>query len=134
MRLEYLAASFILFGLIVLSGTILIGDINNNYGLSISDSEFTDVYNTINETYEISKDMQGHVDGQINEEDTANSMFSGSYSAIRLVWSFFSLFGDIVNAIAEALGIPQLFVISAVTILTIFVVFSVAYLVMRIGT
>lgn len=129
MRLEYFAASFAVFSLIVVSLVGVIGDVNNTYNIQISTTQFGEAYDAINETYEISQDMQGNVDRQISGTDSANSLYVGSFSASRVVWSAFGAFIAIINAIATTMGIPPIFVIVAITVMTIFVVFAIIYLV-----
>lgn len=131
MRLDYFLISLVVFSAMVVTFVSFIGDVNNTYEVNIGTSEYGDVYNTINETYELSQDVQDKADLQLSGTDTANSMFLGSFSAMRLVWNAQSSFIAIINAIASALGIPSYWIIVAVTVMSIVIAFSIIYLVLR---
>lgn len=132
MKLDSFVLGFIAFSVVILTGVAFIGDINNSYSLTMNTSDFNEVYNTINETYDIGQQMKSQtIDADISETDSWESMTKGSYSAVRIVKQTFTLSGDIINAIAIKLQIPGYFVTFAIISLLIMIVFAIIYLFMR---
>jgi preprotein translocase subunit SecF len=132
MRFEKFLIAFVIFTAIVTTGVFMIGDINTNYNLAISTSEFGDVYNTTAEMYNLSKDMKDQtIEGDISDTDSWESMTKGSYSAIRLVKNSFNLYSNIINAIGKTLQIPGYFIQLAIIALLISIVLTIVYIVMR---
>lgn len=137
MELDKFLIGILVFTAIIVGGTLIIGDINTNYdfaGTNISTDEFGDVYDTTNEIYNLSQDMKDGVFGDdIEEDDTADSMFKGGYKTIRFIRESFSLVGDIINAVSMELGSPSFFVTLALAGLTIAIVFGIIMIIFRIG-
>lgn len=135
MRLDKFLMAFVVFSLIVVTGTLIIGNINTNYsdvGVNMSTDDFNDTYNTIDQMYNISQDMKNQTyGGDIEDGDALDSAISGSYSAIRMVRNTFKLIGDIINDVAEVVGVPAYFITFAMTALTILIVFALIYLILR---
>ena len=133
--LEYLL-SFIIFSVFIIGITMIIGDINYNYeGImhdNISTSNFKSTYNSINYINNISQEQSAQIIGK--ELDTTNvvdSVYSGSYSALRIIGGTFSLAGNLINDLAIALGIPEVFIIFAITALTISIIFGIISIILR---
>jgi hypothetical protein len=59
-------------------------------------------------------------------------MATGSYSAIRLISQTFSMFGDILDAIVNKIGIPPMVIVFAVTGLLVAILFAIIYLIFRV--
>lgn len=132
MKLDQYLMGFIIFSLIVVSGVLIIQDVNTNYDLDMSTEEFNSTYNTIDSMYNISQDQNDDVLGQeIDEEDPIDSAVTGSYSAIRLIYSTYDLIGNIIRDIASTLHIPAFFITFALTALTISIMFGIIYLFVR---
>lgn len=136
MRLDKFLLGFVMFSLIVLTFVYWVQDTNTLYeplGVNMSTDDFTEVYDTINETYDISQSMKSQtIDGDISETDSWESMTKGSYSAVRLIRNTYELSGDIINALAKKYQVPDYFIKFALTALAISIIFAIIYLVMRV--
>jgi len=94
MKLHQFVIGLVIFGLIVIVGFNMIGDVNTNYNLSLNDSEYGDVYNTIDDTYDLGRSMEdSSLGSEIDDEESWESMTKGSYSAVRQVTGGYSLVG-----------------------------------------
>lgn len=138
MELDKFLIGILVFTAVVIGGTLIIGDLNENYDDvmqdNISTSDFTDVYDTTDAVYNISQDMKdGILGGEVDEDATEDSMFKGVYKTVRFVQSSFSLVGDIINAVATKLGIPSIFITLALAALTISIIFGLVYLIFRVA-
>lgn len=86
-----------------------------------------------NTSYELGKDIQGRMfDKEVDEEDTESSMFSGSFSVIRLVPTSLNLIGNVMNDIGTVMGVPEIFVQIGFSALVILVIFSIIFLIFRV--
>lgn len=137
-RLEKLMVGMLIFSIVVVSLVFVIGDINHNYGTDIGTSDLTGVYDTINDTYNITQDIEGKaIDAELSTatDETWNSMVKGSYSGVRSPFKMakgaFSILGSIFNSLARTLGVPSYFIVFTITIIFITLVFGIIYLVMR---
>lgn len=135
MRLDHFIVGFIVFSVIIVTFVYAVQDTNNNYPtINTSTEEFSAVYNTINETYAISQEMKEQsIDADITDTEPWESMTKRSYTALRGVKNTFQLVGDIINALAVQLHIPAFFIKFAMAALSVIVVFSIIYLVLRIS-
>lgn len=131
MRIDEFLVAFVVFSVIVVTGVLLIGDLNTNYNLDIDTSDFNETYNTIDTMYNLSQDMKEKtIDADISDEESWESMAKGSYSALRLTKDTFGLVGDIINQVAKQLGVPAYMVTFALTVVTIVLIFAIILLVM----
>lgn len=129
MRIEQLLIGLIIFSLVTVTGVLTIVDININYGKTTSTTDFSQVYNTSGSLYTISQQQKNStLGGELSSTDPDSSSISGGFRAIRFVSTSFQLYGDIIQAVANTLGIPGYFVTAAITALVIAVVFAVVYL------
>lgn len=138
MELDKFLIGLLVFVAIVVGGVLIISNINENYdGImqnNISTNEFGDVYNAADEIYNLSQDMSEDVlGGEVDEDDTADSMFKGGYASLKLLSGSFGIVGDIINAIALTLGIGAFWVGLAMTALTISIIFGMIYLIFRVA-
>lgn len=135
MRFDSLLIGFIVLSLFVVGGAMILNDLNNSYSdqnINLSDDDFGDVYNTIDEMYDVAENSKDDaLGGDITEEESWSSMTKGSYSAIRLITGSFKLFTDITNAIASKLGIPQFITQAAFIAFSITIVFGLIYMIFR---
>lgn len=132
MKLDAFLIGFVIFSLIVVTGVLMVQDVNVNYGVDVDTSDFNETYNTIDEMYDVSTGMQGHVlDTELSDTEAWESSVKGSYSAVRLVKNTFSLFSNIITSISQTLGIPSYFIKFALTAVTILILFAIIYLFMR---
>ena len=138
MELDKFIIGLLVFTAVVLSGVLLIGDVNSNYGEfmeeNLSTDEFTAVYDSTDEVYNMSVDMKGSVlGGEVDEDATEDSMFKGVYKALKFVASSFSIVGDIIEAIALSFGIPKFFITLGIAGFAISIVFGLIMIIFRIG-
>jgi len=136
MRFDLMLIAFLMVTFFVVGGTMMITDINNNYGsmgVNISDDDFTEVYDTSQDIYEISAGAkEATLEGEIEGGSTSwESMIKGSYSALRLIRSSFTLFTNITNAVAKKIGIPEFIVSIAFTIFALLIIFGIIYMLFR---
>ena len=135
-KIETLLIGLVVFGVFIVSGVLMIADINSNYNTTIgNDENFNSTYTLSNrmlsETNKTTQDMQEKMlDSDVSTTDTISSMLKGGFSAIRLVKNSFGLVNSLLHNIASALDIPTFFVGAAFTIILILVVFTIIYLVM----
>ena len=132
MRFDNFLIAFVVFSVVVITGVLLIGDLNTNYNLNMSTEDFGEVYNITDSMYNFSQDLQGKTVGdngtELTDATAEGAVVSGSYSALRLVTSTFSLIGAIINAIAVSLNVPKYFVTAAITCFSITIIVSLIYL------
>lgn len=138
MELDKFLLGLLVFTAVVVGGTLIIGNFNENYNdvmkENISTSDFSSVYDTTDEIYNISQDMKdGIIGGEVDEDATEDSMFKGVYKTVRFVQNSFSLVGDIINAVATKMGIPSIFITLALAALTISIIFGLVYLIFRVA-
>lgn len=133
MRFSNYLIAFLAFSIIMSGTAYVLVDANNVYGTDINSSKYGGVYNTINATYDIATGQKDQTFGDpIDTEDTPNSLFTGSYSALRLMLSSFATFGEIVNAIAREYPIPIFFVTAAITTVLLLVIIAIILLIFRV--
>lgn len=141
MRFDYLLIGFCLFSFTIIVGVMMMNDFNENYvqqnitNVTMDNSSFGNVYNTVNDMYNISRSgKEKTLDAEISSgTDSWESMTKGSYSAITLIKNSFKLVTDIGNAISVTLGLGEnnivvqvLFVCFSLTI-----IFSIIYMIFR---
>lgn len=145
MRLDKFVISILIFSLMVMSSLLIIADINTNYadaGVNISTEKFGNVsiYNLSSDFNDMGQNLKDKtIDGkEIDESDAVDSLFTGAYSAIKLVVSSIEMVMDLFTAIAMEIGLSEGaasllsgFLLAA---LMIIIVFSIIYLIFRIGT
>ncbi len=114
MDLDKLMIGVLVFSVYIVTGTLFMVDINTNYayaGVNLSTEDFSSVYDTSGKLYNTSQDLKGSIlGGNVDDDETENSMFRGVFSALRSVKISFELIGDIVNSIANVLPIPNYFI------------------------
>lgn len=138
MELDKFLMGILVFTAIIVGGVLIIGNFNENYDdvmrENISTDDFTAVYDSTDELYNLSQDMKdGILGGDIDADATEDSMFKGVYKTIRFIRVSFGITGDIISAIATKLGIPSFFVTLALTALAIGVIFGLVYLIFRVA-
>lgn len=136
MKLQAFLIGFVVFSLFIVTGVMIMSDINHNYDNiidnNLSTSDFNDTYNTIDEMYNVSQGQKEDIFGdQISEDNVIDSSYKGIFSAIRLVRSTFKLIGSIMNDIAIRIGVPPFFIKFGITALTIAVLFGIIAIVLR---
>lgn len=130
MKLENWIITFVVFSVFILGGMMLITDINTNYNKNMSTSEYSGVYNTSEDIYNIGQGMKNDTfGGDVEEDESFESMIKGSYSALRLVGGTFGMFKDIIDNIASEIGVPEFFVYAAIIVMIVLVVFALIYII-----
>lgn len=136
MDLAKYVIGFVIFGLFVFSGFLLMGDMNTNYGTNLSDEDFGDTFENISsDMYDTSYDMKEKTLGEeIEDENILETIVKGAFRAIKQVKNTFSIFIMVSQKIGDVLRLPTFFVAAAITIMLITVVFALIYLFMRISS
>ena len=130
MKLMSLLVSIALFGLFIMGGTLIWADTINKYDLNQSTANMESVFNSSSEIYDIAEGMSDDVSSDYESgEVTLNSMILGAGSALRLSWGSIGVILNILNVIARVVGVPAIFIHAATTIVLLFIVFAVIYLV-----
>lgn len=132
MKPDQLLIALIVFSVVVVTGVLMMGDINDNYNLNLSTSEYTNTFNTIDEIYNTSRQAQAHtLGGEVDETDSWESMTKGAFSAMRLLIVAPELIGNIITDVAEEIGIPSFMITAALGTVAILIIFMIIYVVMR---
>ena len=136
MKLVAFLLGFVLFSLFIVTGVLIMADINHNYAgiidSNLSTSEFNSTYSVIDEMYNVSQSQKDQVFGaEISDTNVIDSSYKGVFSAIRLVRSTFSLMGNIMNDVSIRIGVPSYFIKFGLTALTISIIFALIAIVLR---
>ena len=133
MRLDAFIISVLVFSLFIVVGFTIWYDVNSEYEINASTSDYEDVYNVTGELYDTARDMQGKtLDAEVEGTDQSwESLVKGTYSSVRLITGSFRVVGGMINAVARRIGVPEIFVQVAMTILLVSIVFSIIYLIFR---
>lgn len=121
--------------LFVIGGVGMMVDLNTNYedeGVNISTEKYGSIYNTTDRIFNLSKSADEKAfQGEIAEVESADATIRGAYSVIRLISGVYNLFWGVINAVADELGVPAIFVTTAYITFVLTIVFSLVYLVFR---
>lgn len=113
LRFDLVLIGFIVVAVVALAGVSMIRDLDNSYdevNMSDTDDDFGDVYNQIDEIYDVTEDIkdkavEGNIDKDESEAGSIAAMTRGAYSAVRLIPKTFSLYQGMINAMASTLGL-----------------------------
>lgn len=137
--LDKIALSVIVFFVFIIGGVLFVNDVEDSYEDEDIDMELDQYINdtytdaTGNDSYDEAKSMQDRMFGkEVDEEDTESSMFSGSFSVIRLITTPARLINSVMNQVADKLEIPAVFVQYGFAALIISMIFGVIYLIFRV--
>jgi len=136
MRFDYLLIGFLMISLFTIGGSMIISDMNTNYGfvgVNMSLDSYNNSFNKTNEIYDIAQEnynqtFKADIDGGSNAID---SMIRGAYSAIRMVKNTFGIAISMLFSVASILGVPSFITNIVVSIFMIIVVFSLIYMLFR---
>ena len=127
--------TFVVFAAVFLTGMFIVSDVNSNYGydgVSIDIDDVPEINESFEELENASSGMREAVFGsEVDEDNTVDSLFKGAFSALRFVRATFNMFGNIINAIAVKIGIPDWMVAFAITAVVIMVVFALIAIIIR---
>lgn len=135
-NLFHFVGGFLVFSLVILTGVLVINDVSNNYPTAnVSNDSFSDIFNTINDTLEITQSIKNDtLNSNIEETSAIQTMTLGSFKALKQVTAMFGIIIDIFSAInQEVPGIPEFVIPIAVGLITLAVIFTIIYLVMGLG-
>ena len=137
MEIEKYLISFLIFILIVATGSLMITDLNTSYDNVPGYHEIQGgIANDMEDNKTIVQGITSNMEGliitqQISEETTEGDMFRGGYSALRSLYQTRQIFQDIIQTIGQYVGIPAIFIDIGVTIVVILIVTSVIYMIFR---
>ena len=137
MRLDQFILAVLSFCFAMTCSIMLYGNIIENYTLNTTiDAEganFSSVYQKVDEIYDTSQDVKEEALGtEIVGGATAwDSMITGGYKAIKLVYNSFDIVGDIIDAVIRELGLPPFVGTYAVMALLFTLLFSVMFMIFR---
>lgn len=135
MKFENVLIGFLILTLFIIGGTLMMVDLNTNYGfagVNLSTERYGAIYNTTDDIYGIQKSADEKAfQGDIAEVESADATIRGSYSVIRLITGSYGLFKGVTTAVAEEIGIHPIIVRIAYIAFVLVIVFSLVYLVFR---
>jgi len=145
-RLDYVMGGFVILTIVILGGTLMIGDLDDSYtdvNMTGSNDSFGDVYNSMDEMYNLSQDInEKALKSDISNTQSWESMTGGAYSALRLIPKTFEMFHRITNAVAIEFGLSCsssgmgrartcMFIDLFFLLFVISVVFAIIYMIFR---
>lgn len=134
MELDKWVITFVIFGVIVTGSLLLIGDLQTNYNPGMNDSEFSDTYETIQDTYELTNSTRDTLfSSEFSDESALETIVKAAFIAVKQVSNTFTMFVDVLWELAGALGVPSFFIWAAISVMTIAVVYALILLFMRIN-
>lgn len=129
--LNYLLG-FIILGLFVVGGTMIVSDLNTNYSLNMSTQGINNTFNQVDKIYNMSKDMDSStLGGDISDTAPWESMTKGAYIAIRQVTGTYSLINAMITDISNIIELPKPIVVAVMTTITLSIIFALIYLLFR---
>tara|TARA_R100001530_G_scaffold136110_2_gene115303 strand:- start:523 stop:954 length:432 start_codon:yes stop_codon:yes gene_type:complete len=140
MALEKFMFGILVFSLILVTGIFIVSDVNTNYamfGTDINLDQFDpntthDFTNELDSSGGDSRTLFDNVFGTTVDTDSSeNSLFSGAFSGIRVVQNMIGLIGKMIGVVMTSLGIPGYFKPFGIAAVTLFVTFSVVFLMLR---
>ena len=137
MGLDKFVVSTMVFLVLIFAGTLIISDLNLNYDdVNIDVEQYAGNITSIatsNESYDTTNSMQNKIlGGQVDDTDTADSMFAGGFSAITLVTNPLKVANNVIQSVGVALGINPIFLKFAILALTTLVTFWIIFLIFRV--
>lgn len=133
MELDKYLISFVVITVVFLTAMLMIGNLNSNYDdVDISTGDFSNVFNTSNELFDLEESMRGSVDDKsVDESNTESSMFSGGFKALKFIDGTFELAAKMLDAVRQTLGLPPFLFDAAMVALGLLVGMSLIYAVLR---
>ena len=124
--------TFIVFGVIITTGILIIGDLKANYNPGMNTSDFNATYETIDQMYNLSAQMKEKtLEQDISEESFVSTILRNSFIALKQLTNTFSIFDAVSRDIAIKLDIPQFFITAAFSVVIIVVIVALIYLFTR---
>lgn len=131
MDLKHVIIGAILFTTIFVGFGLFYYEMADTYGVT-PDENFSQTFNQLNSTMQITQDISQDVyTAQTSTESSTTYMVSGSISAIRMIFSSFSLINAMIQETARVLRVPAWLVNSFIAIFLAAVVISIVYLILN---
>lgn len=136
-RFESLIIALLTFSLMIAGLSLVWGSVRDTYSVSMTqdlDSNFTDVYDVVDETYALSQELKNATLGaEVDEGATQpyESLVIGGFKSLKLISSSFGFTFNIVNSIIGEFGIPPIFGDVAVTAILVMVLFAIIYMIFK---
>ena len=117
-QLDKWVITFVVFGVFVTGSLLVIGDLKSNYNPNMNTTDFNDTYETVDDMYDLSRDMENKTIGEeINDENVIDMIIKGAFLALKQIKNTFN--------------IPDIFINAAITVMILAVIFALIYLFMR---
>jgi hypothetical protein len=131
MKFEELFIGILIFTLVVTTSVLWMADLNSRYGkygVSFDTTPYTGNYSKTEEIASLAGIGDSQVAGEATGDDAQPSMIRGAYGVLKLVTNSYQMVNNILGSISAYLGVPEVFINTALAALIITVVFSIAYL------
>ena len=136
MRLDKYLVAFVVLGLIVTVGLLVMGDVNTNYGTNLSDSDFDEgnFSGLVEKMYVDSGVIKDKaIAGEVEDENFLTTLVKGAYRAVKQVTNSFSIVVVGMENITSVLGLPPIFAKALYAVIVLMVIFALIYLYMKIS-
>jgi len=137
MDLSKYIIAFLIFGVIIAGGILIMGDINNTYpsATKLNDTYLQPLENVTKDMYSMSQDVRNKTFQQeISDEGILDTILKGAYRAIKVLGGSFEV---VIVTLATVAGhpditIPQFFIDACIAAFILAVSIALIYLFMRI--
>lgn len=139
MKPEKIIVAMLVFAVVIISGIMIIADVNNNYDdVDIGGDKFNEINQSaydISDTYnQTGQSMKSSITNIASDAvDYISLMIKGGYAVLSTLFTIPDMIFTITNVIATELHIPVIFLNILTTILLISIIFAVIYLIFRLG-
>jgi len=131
MRLVNIIYAILLFPVFLLAFFLPFWEGAEEYGVTYSQN-YSDVYVTMNESLELSKDMgQKLSNASTDETDASDSLTKATGSALRLSWNSGSIANEIVGQVLRDINAHPIFYTAFVIMLVVAITFAIISLFFR---
>lgn len=135
-RILNLLIAILLFSSLFIGIMHIYGDLVNHYPEHYENNEaqtyYGEVYQQINESFDLSQSMTDKLQNQTSTETTAwDSAVLGATSTLRLVWNSFNLANKMLQAVALELSLPVWVVKTIMAVILLVIVISIASAILR---
>lgn len=142
MRFDSWLIGLLVFSMLVVTGMLVMADLHDNYTEIDFSEDLSKFDERLNQTNEIDSTTSGMrcalfdtesctTSSGLDSDNIEESLFKGGFSSISFITGSFSIFGNIVDAITEELGIPAYFKTIAMVAITILLIMAAIYLIFR---
>lgn len=130
-RILSLLIAILLFSSLFIGVMHIYGDLINHYPEHYENNEadiyYGEVFQQINESFDLTQSMSNKIRNQTSTETTAwDSAILGTTSMSRLIWNSFNMANKMVQAIAQELSLPVWLVTTIMTLILLTIVITLA--------